>query len=71
VVQVGIVSWGGPGNPTDPFKCANPEYPGVYTRVSEVADWIKSTVCDTTGELCGRSSKAGKVGKAQVSKAGK
>jgi secreted trypsin-like serine protease len=71
VVQVGIVSWGlGNGD----LICANPEYPGVYTRVSAVADWIKETVCAETGELCQKSSKSGKAelskaGKAEVSKA--
>ncbi|XP_043791451.1 trypsin-7-like [Apis laboriosa] len=33
-VQIGIVSWGHK-------KCALPEYPGVYTRVSAIRDWIK------------------------------
>ena len=53
--QVGIVSWG--------EGRASPEYPGVYTRVSYYADWIKDTVCSrpkhATKELCG-SSKSGK-----------
>ena len=51
--------------------CVDPDYPGlpeVYTRVSTVADWIKETVCAKTGELCQKSSKAGKR---QVSEAGK
>ena len=37
-------------------------FPGVYTRVSEVADWVKEIVCGRKGELC-KKSKAAKKSK--------
>jgi secreted trypsin-like serine protease len=59
--QVGIVSW---------TKGACATLPGVYTRVSYYAEWIKETVCSrpehATKELCG-SSKSGKSSKSSKS----
>jgi secreted trypsin-like serine protease len=49
--QVGIVSWGVVG-------CYHQAFPSVFTRVSEVADWVKETVCARKGELCKGGSKA-------------
>jgi secreted trypsin-like serine protease len=37
-ILVGLVSWG--------VLCADPDYPGVNARVSEVSDWIDAMVCD-------------------------
>lgn len=45
IIQVGVVSFG--------TGCNKPGWPGVYTRVSAVAEWVKSTVCEQTGmDLC-------------------
>jgi hypothetical protein len=54
-IQVGVFNW-------IYFKCYHRAFPNGYTRVSEIADWVKETVCARKGELC-KQSKAGKMSK--------
>jgi hypothetical protein len=63
-VQVGIASF------LD--SSVNASYPNGFTRVSEVVDWVKETVCERKGELCKPQSKSSKVSKSgKVSKSAK
>ena len=39
MTQIGIVSFGN--------ECANPDYPGVYTRVTSVLGWISRYTGDS------------------------
>ncbi|KAL7486316.1 hypothetical protein ACHAW6_011914 [Cyclotella cf. meneghiniana] len=48
-LQVGIVSFGANA---EAGGCENPRRPPVFTRVSRVACWVTSTVCERKGELC-------------------
>jgi hypothetical protein len=54
-IQVGIMSW-------LYSRCYRKDKHNVFTRVSEIADWVKETVCARKGELC-KQSKAGKMSK--------
>ena len=43
-VQIGLVSKG--------IECGHPDYPGVYTRVTEVLNWIQSIAVQSLDSNC-------------------
>ena len=43
-VQIGVVSKG--------IECGHPDYPGVYTRVTEVLNWIQSIAVQSLDSNC-------------------
>ena len=47
-VLVGVTSYG--------IRCAEPNYAGVYTRVSVYRDWIRSIVANGTGRVTTNSA---------------
>eukprot|EP00804_Cyclotella_cryptica_P002977 CCRYP_005991-RA/>CCRYP_005991-RA protein AED:0.48 eAED:0.47 QI:0/0/0/1/1/1/2/0/323 len=58
-LQVGIVSFG-PDPDVTGEGCGSRVFPDVYTRVSSVANWVRSTVCTRVGELCDDNQPTGR-----------
>lgn len=46
--------------------CYDPCFHSAFTLVGDIFDWVKDSVCISTGELCSKNSKSSKISKTKT-----